>query len=383
MIEWIKLFEKSEKSTSWDLLKCGQVIHQTLKNVQNALEQKWKYNKELQEMSQTILTRAIMLDSIFNHIHEVWFPNEENIREVEAESSDLYHLTPAIWVFYRGQPVFLNRNYVEALWGERVEEIKSEINDGTVMQNRYTPESGFIAKEAVERLNKWEQYKDLILATQWGRILSWNSFGKKGMLEIRLGNDITHGRFQSETENKNTPFEKRTSLKTQKIVGEFIGKVSHIIPLSANDQTKLYVFFLLSEILDKIWDDGQYIMNMTDETKSQNDETRMICNNNYLEALGLNYDQIIAKIKKGTLYNDHYSPETLALIKGLWKTLEKEWWYIEEFPLIDSKKTHKTYTWYRNLITNKEMWIQRTFWIGNNAIPADIVELLKWIENDE
>lgn len=383
MIEWIKLFEKSEKSASWDLLKCGQVIHQTLKNVQNALEQKWKYNKELQEMSQTILTRAIMLDSIFNHIHEVWFLNEENIREVEAESSDLYHLTPAIWVFYRGQPVFLNRNYVEALWGERVEEIKSEINDGTVMENRYTPESGLIAKEAVERLNKWEQYKDLILATQWGRILSWNSFGKKGMLEIRLGNDITHGRFQSETENKNTPFEKRTSLKTQKIVGEFIGKVSHIIPLSANDQTKLYVFFLLSEILDKVWDDGQYIMNMTDETKSQDDATKMICNNNYLEALELTYDQVIEKIKNGKLYNDHYSPETLVLIKGLWNTLEKEWWYIEEFPLIDAKKQHKTYTWYRKLITNKEMGIQRTFWIGNSAIPAYIIELLKWVDNNE
>lgn len=172
--------------------------------------------------------------------------------------------------------------------------------------------------------------------------------------------------------------DERLALKTKQMVNMYVIKVWKIINLDGADIGKLIVFAILSEILDKIWNDGQFLMNMTIE-KDEKSENVMICNNNYLNAIWLTFDELEEKIKKGTLYKDHYTKDTEKLIKWLWKTLKEEWYYISSFTMLDKNKVPKNYSWYRKLIEDTDLWIHRTFGIWNNAISADTAEIMRYL----
>jgi len=48
----------------------------------------------------------------------------------------------------------------------------------------------------------------------------------------------------------------------------------------------------------------------------------MICNNNYLNAIWITFEELKEKVKKDILYRDHYAKDTEKLIRWFWKTLK-------------------------------------------------------------
>lgn len=377
MLDRLKSFQSKEKSNTWDILQAWVIIKEVLIKIRDVLENHWEYSEKIESMSKDILTRAMILDTIFNHLFEISWPDLDWNTNILSESSDLYYHTPAIWVFYNWNPIFLNRNYFEALWAEDLGTLKKDIIEGKALTKYYIPESQDVAKTAVLKLKHWERYKDLKLTTTSWKTISWNSFWKTDWLEIRIWNDVTYWTFKR-TEIWSNNVEENTSLKTKQLINSYIIEVSKIMDLNIIDKTKLVIFSMLCEILDKIWDDWQYLMNITVE-KDEVATERMFWNNNYLNAMWLTYDQIREKIKNNTLYRDHYRKDTESLIKWLWETLKEEWYYISDFTLLDSNKTPKNYSWYRKLIEDNDLWIHRTFWIWNNAISKDNAEIMRFL----
>jgi len=63
----------------------------------------------------------------------------------------------------------------------------------------------------------------------------------------------------------NSTNDDRIYLKTKQLVNRYITEVWKIIHLDSSYRAKLVVFAILSEILDKIWNDWQFLMNVTIE----------------------------------------------------------------------------------------------------------------------
>jgi len=362
MLDGLKSFQSQEKSEVWDTLQAWIIIKEVLLKVKDILENHWKYNESIESLSKEILARAMILDSLFNLVF-----NEE----IES-----YHYIPAIWIFFKWIPIFLNNNYVHALWAEDVETLKQDIIQKKALEKYYTPESKSIAKLAVLKLWFWEWYKDLRLTTVWWKKISWNSFWKIDWLEIRIWNDITYWTFKY-SEIWNVIKDERLSLKTKQLVTKYIIEVWKIIHLNATDRGKLIIFTMLSEIIDKIWNDGQFLMNITKYDNDGENTEMEACNENYLQALWISYQELFEKIKNGTFYKEHYSWINRKLIKWLMKSLKNEWFYTDDLTMIDVNWVPKTYSWIRLLIADEKLWLSKTFWIWTNAIWADNVELIK------
>ena len=378
MLDKLKSFKSKEISHNWDILQAWFLIKEVLLKVKNILENHWEYNEKIELLTKGILTRAIILDTIFNHLFEVGYPDSEWRNFILDENNDLYYQTPAIWVFFNWDPILLNRNYIEALWAEDLETLKKDIIQTKALEKYYTPESQWTAKNAILKLRFWEWYKDLKLTTIWWKTISWNSFWKKDWLEIRIWNDITYWTFKN-TKIWNIIDEKNLTLKTNQIIDSYIYQVWKIINIDPSSIGKLMTFKSLSEILDKVWNDGQFLMNITFE-KNEKVKNKMIYNNNYLNAIWLDFKELEKKIIDGTLYKDHYKKDTEILIKWLWETLEEDWYYISDFTMLDKNKVPKNYSWYRKLIIDKDLWINRTFGIWNNAISKDNAEIINFLE---
>lgn len=377
MLEKLKSFRGEDISANWDILQAWILIKEVLLKVKEILENHWEYNDKIETLTKEILTRAIMLDTTFNHLYDLtWHTGWWN-QVIEKEYNDLYYHTPAIWIFFNWAPIFLNKNYVDALWAESADTLKQDIIQKKALEKYYIPESQWVAKTAILKLWFWEGYKDLKLTTVWWKTISWNSFWKRDWLEIRIWNDVTYWTFKRSEIGTSINNEDLT-LKTKQLIYSYIIEVWKIINLDPSDRWRLMVFALLSEILDKIWNDGQFLMNMTIE-KNENSENRMTCNNNYLNAIWLTLEELEEKIRNNTLYRDHYTKETEILIKWLWETLKEEWYYISDFTMLDKNRVPKNYSWYRKLIEIKELWIHRTFGIWNNAISEDNAEIMRLI----
>lgn len=383
MLNEIAAFKSWNHDHQGDVLQTTKVIKPTLTQIKAILEDQNRWNASLESTSKEIIARSMMLEMSFNHIAEYDYESLDDIIvgvngiddfEWVLESADTYAFTPIVGIFYKGRPVFLNKNYVKALGWENVEEIRNEVEQG-VSLSRYTPESQEIAKQAVAKLKNGESYKNLILETRQGRVISWNSFGNPHALEIRIWHDITNGVF-SNTEKQEENFIPQTSLQTNQLVMKYLWEVHRILPFSKDEVIKMMHFASLSELLDIVWNDGQLIMNASVEPQETGGSSQVIANSNYLHALGLTYDSFLQKVKDETLYNEHYDRETLLLIRWLWKTLKNEWYYFSDFPLKDSSGISKSYSWYRRLLEDKDFWIYRTFGIGNNAISDDERSLL-------
>lgn len=192
MLDRLKSFKSKETSHNWDILQAWVLVKEVLLKIKKILENHWEYNENIEDLTKEMLTRAIMLDTIFNHIYELSWPDENWNTTILSESSELYYHTPAIWIFFNWVPVFLNNNYVRALWAENVDTLKQDIIQKKALEKYYIPESQSVAKTAVLKLVFWKWYKDLKLTTVWWKTISWNSFWKKDWLEIRIWNDITY-----------------------------------------------------------------------------------------------------------------------------------------------------------------------------------------------
>lgn len=378
MLDKLKSFKSKEISHNWDILQAWILIKEVLLKVKDILENHWEYNEKIEFLTKGMLTRAIILDTIFNHLFEISYPDSEWNTFILDENNDLYYQIPAIWVFFNWEPIFLNRNYIEALWAKDLKTLKEDIIQKKALEKYYTPESQWTAKDAILKLGFWEWYKDLKLTTVLWKTISWNSFWKKDWLEIRIWNDITYWTFKN-TKIWDVINEKDLTLKTSQIIDSYIYQVWKIINIEPSSIGKLMIFKSLSEILDRVWNDGQFLMNITFE-KNEKVKNKMICNNNYLNAIWLSFEELEKKVIDGTLYNEHYKKDTESLIKWLWETLKEDWYYITDFTMLDKNKVPKNYSWYRKLIVDKDLWINRTFGIWNNAISKDNADIINFLE---
>ncbi len=378
MLDKLKSFKSKEISHNWDILQAWILIKEVLLKVKDILENHWEYNEKIEFLTKGMLTRAIILDTIFNHLFEISYPDSEWNTFILDENNDLYYQIPAIWVFFNWEPIFLNRNYIEALWAKDLKTLKEDIIQKKALEKYYTPESQWTAKDAILKLGFWEWYKDLKLTTVLWKTISWNSFWKKDWLEIRIWNDITYWTFKN-TKIWDVINEKDLTLKTSQIIDSYIYQVWKIINIEPSSIGKLMIFKSLSEILDRVWNDGQFLMNITFE-KNEKAKNKMICNNNYLNAIWLSFEELEKKVIDGTLYNEHYKKDTESLIKWLWETLKEDWYYITDFTMLDKNKVPKNYSWYRKLIVDKDLWINRTFGIWNNAISKDNADIINFLE---
>jgi len=370
---------RNPENNSFDRLNAKEIIKPILLRTREILLQWWEYNWNIDWISKDILTRACMLDTIFNPLEEKkewflkveWFENEENENEnnEDNEENEIYYHTPAIIVLRGWIPIFLNHNYLQALWAKNINELKKDIISWKALEKYYDEDSQEIAKKAVSLLKEWEGYKDLVLKTKAWKIISWNSFWSKKWLEVRIWNDITYWNFQ--TENKKTDIDKVT-LDTKDIVSKYI----NIVNFKEQDKNTLIVFALLSEIIDKVWNDWQYLMNLTRDDKNHD---KFLFNQNYLNTLWLSLAQVKEEIKNWTLYKNRYSPDTLTLIEWLFKILKEDWHYISDFTMIDQNNQRKIYSWFRKEISDEDFKINWTFWIWTSSRSKDNDEILRFL----
>lgn len=364
----------------WDTIDTVAVIKPILLRVRWILD-----DEKTKELSKEILTLSYIIDTIFSSK----LTKEESIfLEGISEWNDsnkLYHHTPIIWIFYKWEPIFLNRNYVEALWAENIEILKQHINSWIALEKYYTQESFLLAKEAVSLLKKWEWYKNLELETKDWKLISWNSFWSNTWLEVRVWSntwlemrvwqDITHWTFQRKEQDT---LDNWLSIDSINTINTFLIRVNQII--TPEEINKLKIFAMFCEILEKIWKDWQYLMNITVDEKDWKNRD-FIFNTNYLNALWFTLEEINFLINNNLLYDKIYTEEELFLIKWLFKVLKDNWYYIEDFRLRDKNWELKTFSWFRQLIEDKDFWLNRTIWIWTWAKSIDIANLEKLMES--
>lgn len=404
-VQHLEIFKSKERNDAGSVLKVWKIIKDILLKIKKTLENSSQYTRELDLETKEILTKAYMLDAIFNPLKDktnttwdldwlewfdftssgmwdLWWSIDDLNEWIENE---IYYHTPSIWVFFQWTPLFLNHNYVAALWAKNEETLKQDIIDWIALDKYYDEWSAPKAKLAVSKLLQWEWYKDLILktkerTTQNGKIipsktLSWNSFWNVKWLEIRIWNDLTEGSF-----NKNEAswewFE-WLHLETGKFILTYTRKINGLISLDNDSRNKLIIFWYLSTILDKIWNNWQFLMNVTIEDSA---EYKMDFNTNYSSSLKRNQAEIEQKIKDWTLWPETYDTDSMSLIKWLMICLKDDWYYVAEFPLKDKDGKSKIYSWLRFLIQDKDFNINRTFWIGTNAISKDNAELRRFLK---
>jgi len=369
-----------EQTEMWDTIDTVAVIKPILLRVRWILD-----DEKTKELSKEILTLSYIIDTIFSSK----LTKEESIfLEGFSEWNDkpiLYHHTPIIWIFYKWEPIFLNRNYVEALWAENIEILKQHINNWIALEKYYTQESFLLAKEAVSLLKKWEWYKNLELETKDWKLISWNSFWSNTWLEVRVWSntwlemrvwqDITHWTFQRKEQDT---LDNWLSLDSINTINTFLIRVNQII--TPEEINKLKIFAMFCEILEKIWKDWQYLMNITVDEKDWKNRD-FIFNTNYLNALWFTLEEINFLINNNLLYDKIYTEEELFLIKWLFKVLKDNWYYIEDFRLRDKNWELKTFSWFRQLIEDKDFWLNRTIWIWTWAKSIDIANLEKLMES--
>lgn len=106
-----------------------------------------------------------------------------------------------------------------------------------------------------------------------------------------MGLDVTYGRFE---EQENQQKQRRiicdpnVSFSTQRTILNYIHIIRSLIEFDDEKKQEiivpLVIFSYLSQVLDRVWNDSQYLMNLTIEEEEGTGKT-MICNNNYLNAL--------------------------------------------------------------------------------------------------
>lgn len=386
----LEVFKNERKNTTGSILQVWKIIKGTLWEIKKILIQNNCYSEEIENDSKEILTRAYMLDALFNPLQSKdnaeWDLNEFdftqnymtvlwNLDEIdESIENEIYYLTPSIWVFFQWQPLFLNHNYIEALWAESEASLKADIKNGIALKKYYKVWDDIKAIEAVSKLSAWEWYKNLELTTKKWKILSWNSFWSREWLEIRIWNDITEWTF-NKREN-NLEWFSGINLETRRFILQYASKINSLIWLNLDMKNKLIIFWILSNILDKIWNDWQFLMNITLDDKK---EYEMLFNTNYAFALKRHKTEIEAKIKNQTLWSETYDEDTILLIKWLMMCLKDDGYYVADFPLKDKNGKWKIYSWLRFFIQDKDFDINRTFWIGTNAISKDNAEIRKFL----
>lgn len=400
-LQGLEIFKSKEKNDTGSVLKVWKIIKDVLLKIKQTLENSSKYTTKLDLETKEILTKAYMLDAIFNPLKDKndavwdleWFDfsgvDESFLYNVNALNewieNELYYHTPSIWVFFQWTPLFLNHNYVQALWAQNEESLKKDIIDWVALDKYYDEWYAEKAKIAVWKLLEWKWYKNLILKTKErkttdgrnidSKILCWNSFWNIKWLEIRIWNDVTEWTF-NKTE-KNLEWFEWLHLETLKLILWYEEKISGLMKLDNDSRNKLIIFSYLSIILDKIWNHWQFLMNVTIEDW---EEYKMDFNTNYSSALKRDQTEIEEKIKDWTLWEETYDTDSMSLIKWLMVCLIEDWYYVAEFPLKDKYGKSKIYSWLRFLIQDKDFNINRTFWIGTNAISKDNAELKKFLK---
>lgn len=101
----------------------------------------------MQTMTKNVVTRAMMLDFVFNGGDVK--KHGEIADEYFSEKRDLYEYIPIIGVFVDGKPLFLNENYVQALGASDVAELKEDIRSGNVIPKYYDKSSHTEVKRAL------------------------------------------------------------------------------------------------------------------------------------------------------------------------------------------------------------------------------------------
>ncbi|MDD5769785.1 MAG: hypothetical protein PHE25_02355 [Candidatus Gracilibacteria bacterium] len=374
-LEQAKMSE--DTNTMGDTLRVAELVKSVFLKVQKVLETRNSelLNKEaLMETMKRLLTKAYMLDITFNAL-----PNDRvgsfgifSLGEKEEGENSLYDYTPSIGVFLDGIPVFLSQNYVEALGADDLETLKKEIKDGTYLDRYYTKKSAIKARDFLADLKDGGSYAELILETETGNKISWNSFGSSNGtngVEIRLGNDITHGvKKGTDTNDISLSQYNGITLDTQKEIQDFANQVSSI--LDENDFKNLAIFYHLSAILDRVWNDGQHIINTT-EINLDGTSKMGEFNTRYARALKRNKNEIIQMSEAGNLWTETYDEKTMFLISGLMETLKNDGYYKESFGMLDRERVKKWFNWFRALIKDKEFGINATFGIGNNTVSEE------------
>lgn len=395
-VQQLDAFKRISANTHGTELNVTKVVKDVLLKAKRALESKWQLSYELDYDIKSILTRAHMLDGIFNPLFyndASWemtlnldftdsdiqktivnfnLLNDDPSEESKEENLVYYH-TPAVWVFFKWKPIFLNFNYVEALWAHGEQELKFDIEQWLALEKYYIEECVSYAKEAIQKLSNGEWYKNLILITKTWKKISWNSFWSKDGLEIRIGNDITEWKFKSHQSYSNEY--EGLDLNTMDLVKWFLRKVNGILGVDMELNTKLALFGILGTIIDKVWNSGQFLMNVTITDEA---DASMLFNARYSDALKRTKDEIVLT-EKDALWKQTYDEETIRLIQWLFATLQTDGYYISEFPMKDKHGKRSTYSWLRFLVEDKDFWINRTFWIGTNSMSKDDAELAEFL----
>ncbi|MBW7955075.1 hypothetical protein H3C61_04655 [Candidatus Gracilibacteria bacterium] len=381
-VEKLNCFKDSKNKTSTSL-QVGNVVKEVLLKIDTLLKNSGATDDFLLTEKKEILLRAYMIDKLFNPIGELSNNGDQIINLFDGldngtnpkVKNEIYHNTPSIGIFYKGNPIFLNHNYIDALDAENEEVLKNDLINKS-LDKYYTKESVEIARESIKKLSEGEKYFNLFLETINGRKLSWNSFGFNNGLEIRVGNDISYGTYGNSDNLDNNKFD-GFNFDTGFIVNSFIKRVERVLhkPLESKEKNILTLYGFLSKILDIIWNEGQFLMNIT----SLNDLNYIKFNERYAKAIKMHQGEIIEKYKNNSLWSELYDDNTLMLIEGLYTILKEMGFYIADFSMKDNFGKKRNYSWLRFKIEDKDFSIDKTFGIGNYALSKEDDYIKKYL----
>lgn len=381
-VEKLNCFKDSKNKTSTSL-QVWNVVKEVLLKIDTLLKNSWATDDFLLTEKKEILLRAYMIDKLFNPIWELsnnWdqiinlFDGLDNWTNPKVKN-EIYHNTPSIWIFYKWNPIFLNHNYIDALDAENEEVLKNDLINKS-LDKYYTKESVEIARESIKKLSEWEKYFNLFLETINWRKLSWNSFWFNNWLEIRVWNDISYWTYWNSDNLDNNKFD-WFNFDTWFIVNSFIKRVERVLhkPLESKEKNILTLYWFLSKILDIIWNEWQFLMNIT----SLNDLNYIKFNERYAKAIKMHQGEIIEKYKNNSLWSELYDDNTLMLIEWLYTILKEMWFYIADFSMKDNFWKKRNYSWLRFKIEDKDFSIDKTFGIWNYALSKEDDYIKKYL----
>ena len=376
---WFEQFG-GNKSDLWDTVKVWDFVKDRVFKLLPPEKLNREDNLEIKSIISELVLLWYMFDKIFNHIPENnWDLNIDNwVFSLEEKINELsYYGLPIVGVFQNWQPIFLNWNYVKALWSKNVNEVRENIEKRIALATYYEPNSAREAHSRLSWLKVWQWYKWLKLVTKEWKTIIWNSFPISNWFEVRIWTDVTHNNWELLLPLDDKNINDWLSLDVSSIINETSNSITKILPMS--DLKFLDYLKVLLESFETIWKNWQFLMNSTNTLN----KTDMFYNPRYLQSTWLTTTEIDEKLRDWTLWPDLYSPETMLLINARLSELKSNWHYFDTFPMIDQKtKKWVDYAWARFLISIKELWVERSIWIWSPTKSKAEFELDKWFREN-
>lgn len=376
--------------TMWHYTHAESILESTCLQIKDILQSECSDEKKnilemINILEWIILSRWYMLDTFMHPLKDIW---------KESESKLLF---PPLIALIKTQdkkssPLLISESYTVWLWAESLWEVIKHIENNTALSTYYTEKSLPIWLSLTKELseNWWYRWKEL--RTKKLRTISWDSnwyiedtLAIPLNYQVRVWSDVTWWEHSNDLHiNNSLSSNSWIHLDTLNVIDKFISAVRTIIiwqkyqdPTLQDLLNRLRFFRILARIVDHIWNETNFIINMkyrSNEMLSHPSEWNnwilpkwIIFNWAYTQATWYTKQEIINFINEWKLNKVLYW-ESSGLVTDIVNEWEGQNWYVMDFPLKRKDNSIHSIPWVRQ--KNVQSWVAiTTMWIGTNHKP--------------